>query len=762
MLYIKHFLLGSLLFGFSFSAFAKQAEISGRVTERSGEGVPHAQVYLSDYKWAITDSDGRFFISDIPANSYEISITKIGYQNYSQSLRVDDNQELVLSIILEEIVYEESPIVVTASRTKKELEDVSVPITVVDKKEIDGSGSLRLSDILSEQTGLNIVTNHGTGVQIQGFNPEYTLILIDNQPVIGRTAGTLDLMRLSIGDVKQIEIVKGPSSALWGSDALAGVINIITEKGREPFSWNTTGRYGSNDTYDASSNISFKKGNVSGRIFGNVNGSEGYDLNKRTIAPTVPKYDNQTLAGGLDYRPIKQIGLGISARYYNEDQRFKDVTDQLSGSRELDGKDAQEDYSITPELSLYLGSKQLVEAVSYFSRFRHKSTLNLAATGNPHFSESFDQTLNKHEVKSSTFWNTSHTTVLGLGMNVEGLNGEIFTNIPNHDSYFVFGQHELDFSDELSITGGFRFDSHQEYKSQLSPKLSGLYKPSKFLHVKASLGGGFKAPDFSQLFLNFTNPIAGYSVFGSTTVKDGIQMAQNSGQIAELYVDPASFEPVKAEHSFSYNVGLDLFPIDGLHFKINGFRNNVTDLIETQRIAKKTNGQSIFTYVNLNRIYTQGLEFEARIKPSSIKGLRVNAGYQFLDAQQQITREFDRVQDGVVISIRKQEYVPMFNRSKHAGNLKIYYTLERLGIDASVRLQHRGRYGFDDNNVNNKIDNNEYAEAHTIINTSVAKRFMERFKLQVGIDNITNYQNGEYLPSNPGITFYTQLNIKLY
>lgn len=754
--------MGSLLLGFSFSAFAKQAEISGRVTERSGEGVSHAQVYLSDYKWAITDNDGRFYISNIPANTYEISVTKIGFQNYSQSLKVDDNQELVLSIILDEIVYEERPIVITASRTKKDLEDVSVPITVVDKKEIDGSGSLRLSDILNEQTGLHIVSNHGTGIQIQGFDPEYTLILINNQPVIGRTAGTLDLMRLAIGDVKQIEIVKGPSSALWGSDALAGVINIITEKGREPFSWNSTGRYGSNETYDASSNISFRIGNLSGRVFGNVNGSEGYDLNKQTIAPTVPKYDNHTLAGGIDYRPLKQIGLGLSARYYSENQSFKDVTDVLSGSIELAGEDAQEDYSITPELSLYFGSKQLVEAVSYFSRFKHKSMLKIAATGNPHFSESFDQTLNKHEVKSSTFWNSSQTTVLGLGMNIEGLNGEIFADIPNHESHFIFGQHELGFSDKLSITGGFRFDAHQEYKSQLSPKLSGLYKPSEFLHVKASLGGGFKAPDFSQLFLNFTNPIAGYSVFGSTTVEDGLEMVQNSGQIAELYVDPTNFKPIKAEHSFSYNVGLDLFPMDGLHFKLNGFRNNVTDLIETQRIAKKTNGQSIFTYVNLNRIYTQGLEVEARIKPSSIKGLRMIAGYQFLDAQQQITRDFDKVENGVVVSIRKQDYVPMFNRSKHAGNLKLYYTLERLGIDASIRLQHRGKYGFADLNANNKIDNNEYAEAHTIINTSVAKRFMERFKLQVGIDNITNYKNGQYLPSNPGITFYTQLNIKLY
>ncbi len=761
---MKHFLLGSMLMGVTFSAFAKpkQGEIRGCVVESSGEGIPYAQVYLSDRKWAITDGDGCFSINNIPAKSYQISVSKIGFQNFSKTLKIKEEQTLELYIVLEEVVYEVKPIVITASRTKRELEDVSVPITVIDKKEITGSGSLRLSDVLEEQTGITMVSNHGTGVQIQGFDPEYTLILIDNQPVIGRTAGTLDLMRLAIGDVKQIEIVKGPSSALWGSDALAGVINIITERGSEPFTWNATGRYGSNESYDGSSNILFKTNKLSGRFFGNVNGSEGFDLNKNTIAPTVPKYNNYTLSSSLDYRPIKRIGLSLGGRFYSEDQSYRDLSDISDGAKELDGHDTQENYSITPELNFYFGSKQLIEAHSFFSRFKHKNRLKLADSGGPYFQESFDQTLNKFEIKSSTFWSSSQTTVLGAGMNVEGLKGEIFADIPNHESYFIFGQHELEFSKKLSFTGGFRFDAHQEYNSQLSPKFSALYKPNKYVHLKASLGGGFKAPDFSQLFLNFTNPIAGYSVFGATTVEKGIEMTQNSGQIAELYVDPNDIEPIKAEHSFSYNAGIDVFPINGLQLKINGFRNNVTDLIETQRIATKTNGQSIFTYVNLNQIYTQGLEFEARVTPNNIKGLRIGAGYQLLDARRQITREFDKVENGVVISLSEKDYVPMFNRSKHTANLKVYYTLQRLGLDASIRLQHRGKYGFADLNANNKIDGNEYAEAHTIINTSLAKTFLEHFKLQVGVNNITNYQHAQFLPSNPGITFYTQLNIKLY
>lgn len=758
----KFIFLSVCFCGLSATVCARQAQISGRVEDRSRAAVPQAQVYVSETKWALTGGDGSFVIEDVEPGAYQLNVTKLGYEAYSEEITIKNGETAQITAVLREKVYAERPVVVTASRTKKDLEAVSVPVTVVNKQEIERSGSMRLSDILEEQIGLNIISNHGTGVQVQGFDPEYTLIMIDNQPVIGTVAGTLDLERLTIGDVEQIEIVKGPSSALWGSDALAGVINIITEKSKEPVSLNASGRFGTHNNYDGAANFSVKTKDFSGRIFGNLNGSDGYDLNKATIAPTVPAYDNHTFSGDLGYRLSKHIALAAKGRFYSENQSYKDVSDISEGAKELDGRDVRQNYNFTPEVQIFAGSRQLLDLTAHFSRFTYDSRLKLAATGELNFRESFDQALNKYELKSSTFWNKTQTTVAGAGLNNEGLKGEIYAEVPDHYSFFVFAQHEYDLSDQLALTGGFRYDSHNEYSSQLSPKFSVLFRPSEKIHFKASAGSGFKAPDFSQLYLDFTNPIAGYSVFGSTTVKEGVAKVENSGQLDELYVNPNDIDEIKAEHSFSWNAGIDVYPSDELIVKVNGFRNNVRDLIETQRIGLKTNGQSVFTYINLNRIYTQGFEAEARYSPGFLSGLSLAAGYQFLDARQLITREFDEVKDGVVISHRKKEYVPMFNRSRHSANLKIYYTLESLGIDLSMRLQHRGRYGFADLNANDIIDSNEYAEAHTIINTSAAKYFGSRVKLQVGVDNITNYSNYRFLPSNPGITFYTQLNIKLY
>src|SRR5262245_48914753 len=92
-----------------------------------------------------------------------------------------------------------SEVVITATRTPRSIKNVPVPVTVITQDKIERIGALRLNELLSEQAGLQIITDHGTGIQLQGLSADYILILIDGEPVIGRTAGTLDLSRLAVG-----------------------------------------------------------------------------------------------------------------------------------------------------------------------------------------------------------------------------------------------------------------------------------------------------------------------------------------------------------------------------------------------------------------------------------------------------------------------------------------------------------------------------------------------------------------------------------
>src|SRR6186997_2230333 len=169
-------------------------------------------------------------------------------------------------------------LVVTATRTERKLSNVAVPVQIISRKAITQSGSVRLNDILTEQTGLYITSGgattsagggvFGNGVQIQGLSPDYTLILVDGEPIIGRQGGVIDLSRLTVGNIKKIEIVKGPSSSLYGSEAMGGVVNLITEQSQRD-RLNASFRYGRFNSTDADITSSIKRSNWGLQLFGN-------------------------------------------------------------------------------------------------------------------------------------------------------------------------------------------------------------------------------------------------------------------------------------------------------------------------------------------------------------------------------------------------------------------------------------------------------------------------------------------------------------
>ena len=98
-------------------------------------------------------------------------------------------------------------VVVTANRSERKLSNITVPVNIINAKQIQQTGSLRLTDILKEQPGLTMTSGFGAGVQLQGLNPDYTIILINGEPLVGRTAGVLDLNRIALGNIKKIENV---------------------------------------------------------------------------------------------------------------------------------------------------------------------------------------------------------------------------------------------------------------------------------------------------------------------------------------------------------------------------------------------------------------------------------------------------------------------------------------------------------------------------------------------------------------------------
>ncbi len=194
-------------------------------------------------------------------------------------------------------------VIITATRNETKLANVAVPVQIIQSRTIAQSGSVRLTDILTEQTGLFITNANsslsvgggifGNGVGVQGLAPDYVMIMIDGEPLTGRQGGVIDLSRITLNDIKRIEIIKGPSSSLYGSEALGGVINIITRQADNSGLFASL-RYGRFNALDASLGYSIKKNKWGLQMAFNRNSFSGYSLTAGSSAKTVDPFQHYT------------------------------------------------------------------------------------------------------------------------------------------------------------------------------------------------------------------------------------------------------------------------------------------------------------------------------------------------------------------------------------------------------------------------------------------------------------------------------------
>jgi outer membrane receptor for ferrienterochelin and colicins len=674
-------------------------------------------------------------------------------------------------------------VVVTATRTERSITDVPIPVTVVGVKQIKSMGSLRLNDVLGEQTGINLVTDHGLGIQMQGLSPEYTLILVDGEPLIGRTAGTLELSRVAVGNIQRVEVVKGPASALWGSDALAGVVNIITQKPQPGTRGDVRLRYGSNQTADLGGTFNLGTERLGLTAFVNRYSSEGYTLQPESGTPTVPPFATYTAQSRLSYQLGKRTKASISGRYFTESQSSLYPVVEGTATEDIRLKTRQYDYNINHTLTHSSANGHLFTTLRlYHSGYRTKEDYTYNKDGGFYDASFFNQNFTRPEAQVDWQIRPNQTLTGGAGYVWESVEATRYEEKQKLQSRYVFAQYDWTPFSNLNIVAGARYDGHSQYAGQLSPKVAARYQMLPWLAVRGSAGRGYRAPDFRQLYLNFSNPVVGYSVFGTNQVQAKVAQLAAQGQLA---TDPATGQPIiyqsaldqahglTAESSLAYNLGIVLTPklsneAYSYQFTANAFRNDLTNLIETATVALKKNGQSVYSYRNVTRAYTQGLEVDNSLHLPL--GFTVSGGYQFLIAKDKAV--VDKVAAGEVFSrdpvtqvtrrVKAADYGGLFNRSRHTWNAKVFYESPKHDWTASLRGIYRGRYGFGDLNANTILDaDNEYVKGYLLWNMAASHTFRQRLTLQAGIDNLTNYTDPTYISTLAGRLFYGSLTVEL-
>jgi outer membrane receptor for ferrienterochelin and colicins len=674
-------------------------------------------------------------------------------------------------------------VVITATRQERRLGNVAVPVTLIQQQQIRQAGSLRLRDILQEQSGLLMTSGFGVGVQMQGLNPEHTLILVDGQPLVGRTSGVLDLNRIALAGIKRIEIVKGPSSSLYGSEAMAGVINLITEApGKQELSASL--RYGTGNPEKGWA-IPFA---TSGFQQVDADVQVGYSIGKWKLRHN----NNYLYADGISFRPfstdriprpiqrlthqttlLRPIGERAEFKLLfraNQDRIQQEFSVRNNGQLiESYGREKNGELNIQPTITYRLSDHIRLHTRGFITRYVGDQQLSFIQKPDSSYLDRFEQNLYRFEQQVDWQFGKSEW-IFGAGYQIDQARSTRYDALDRRKQNrvaYAFAQWEWKWSEKWISVAGMRYDDNQLFAAALTPKWSLRFKPNDKWSVQASIGQGFKAPDFRQLYLNFTNNAAGgYSVYGTQDAIRIINELNRLGQIAELQPDFNKLAELRPEYSTGTNIGLTYQPSGKIRLRLNAFRNDIRSLIDVRQVATRIDGAQIFSYLNVKRAYTYGLEPELDWRPHT--HWQAQVGYQWMrtgdkDERDRIRKglEYTRAADGSsrVMSIR--EYAGLPTRSEHQAQFKLRYQPAEHRF-LYFRALYRSRWTVANSNGNGVHDlQDEHASGFVQINLSGGLPLYKNLQLQAGIENLLNYQDVNYLPNFPGRNVFLTLNLQL-
>ena len=545
-------------------------------------------------------------------------------------------------------VYSFDEVVVTATRTENDVKKVPASTQVITQEDIKRGGATSVRNALSMYANIfqkSKVRGGGHDIIIRGMETKHSLVMVNGRRISNEAdanglGNAMSLDRININDVEKIEIVRGPSSALYGSEAMGGVLNIITKPSKEQTLltglehtsedtshwWHAdTGRIGNfSMTLDArfnKINRSMLDTATESDPYGTAqtyNASLNYYVNDHSYVNAYMDYYSQHLKTDTGTPVMKPITLTTSSGKMS-----------LSGQAMLEGTGSkaykQKNYGISWNGKTDKNDWQIQ---AYMSKFNWSTTSNTKVLGSipPAGMEgmfnfllqkknAYDFNHDEHnmwaiEGRDSLRVNDHHRVtfgaeyvkdkVSGTGL---GANGDSVYSITENgttksssektlSSYAAYLQDEIEYG-KWFIVPAIRYDHHSAYGSHTSPKIGVTYNATDHFRIKANYGDGFKAPSVSQLYYD-------------------LKMEMGRGNWVHLTGNPN----LKPEKSKSWDLGVEAEFGKG-YGSLTYFDNDVDNLITSIPKGKESNGYNLYRYENVNK--------------ARIKGLENTLGYRFND-----------------------------------------------------------------------------------------------------------------------------------
>ncbi len=582
--------------------------IYGKVTS-GGNPVPFANIGIRhSSRGATTDINGDFAIENLPLGKYDIRVSFIGYKPWEGSAEVSRNNKSVrLDIALTEQPSVLDEVVVTGTRTEKRRIDSAVPVNVLDARVLDATGSQNLSDGLSFQPGIRVEkdcqTCNYTQVRMNGLPGPYSQILINNRPLLSSLAGLYGLEQIPASMIERVEVMKGGGSVLYGSNAVAGTINIITKRpSGTSAEANTNVSWINEGATDFQSGAIGSLSNASGKAGGTVllshRDRNAWDANGDGFSE-LAAMENISLSGSGFIKTGKSSELGFGIHSINEIRNGGDRLDRVPHERlQSEFRDSRiiaanadyrhEFYGKRTVLDIYTGAQQT-------KRDHYTGAFGADGYGKTNSKTFHAGAQINHTVIS--FFNTKNVFTLGADF----LADDVFDEIKAYNYLIdqkaiqsgVFFQSDWDISAKLNLLTGIRMTHHNKVSDPVfNPAVSILYKPMTGLQLRAGRSTGFRAP---QAF------------------DTDMHIAFSGGGISLTQIDPN----LRSERSESYTVSADYNKMSKKYifgFTVGGFYTRINDtFVLVESTDPVVNDQTILIRTNGSNAYVQGITVEGRI-----------------------------------------------------------------------------------------------------------------------------------------------------
>lgn len=641
-------------------------------------------------------------------------------------------------------------VVITGTGTAHYIKNAPVQTEVISGKALRNYAGRSMEDILGLlSASFNFSSNDmGSGMQLNGLGNGYILILLDGKKINGDLGGQNDLNTIDITNIERIEIVKGAASALYGSDAIAGVVNFITRKSNDRLSFSNTSRIGCYADILQSNTLNFNTKKINATTSFHFKNTDGWQnttqewyrhkLYENSVTRTVNPSHNYKISQTLTFQPFEKLSVKADASYY---ERW---TDRPTGFPQWQLKNFYyNDKNYSFETTYRLTKKNTLSADVSYGNYNYYYDYTQRE-----YTDFFDNNNNRivfypgdrvmqssqrrllSRAKAIFYLGEKQIWSTGIEHNAEMLVSPLRLAGGERASVYTLSayvQNEINLIENLNITPGIRVVHHKAFGQIATPKISAMYKLGDF-SLRATYSNGFKAPTVKELYYSYIATIM-------TNMK--------------AYYGNENLRPQRSNY---FALG-GQYHGTNLRTNLTVYYNGVRDMIALQPVPtspqdKLLEVEETMRYENLAKARNFGADFTFDLTLNG--GFTLGGGYSYVNAKAQDPEQTNFL-----------EYRPINGTSLHNATLRAAWEHTwrsyRFGVNLFGRYQSKRFYVTDGD-----------ADDHQIwrLNTSHSLLQLKKWTLDVnaGVDNIFNYVDRtpfghNRATSTPGRTVYVSLSV---